>query len=83
MRLSHRLAVSALSLVSAASLVACGGASDSTSSSTPTSEARDASTASGGTAVTGEITVFTAAILPAALRMIDHAPCEGVRSSAP
>lgn len=73
MRLSHRLAVSALSLVSAASLVACGGASDSTSSSTPTSEARDASTASGGTAVTGEITVFAAASLKGAYQDIAEA----------
>ena len=73
MRLSHRLAVSALSLVSAASLVACGGASDSTSSSTPTSEAQDASTASGGTAVTGEITVFAAASLKGAYQDIADA----------
>ena len=73
MRLSHRLAVSALSLVSAASLVACGGASDSTSSSTPTSEAQDASTASGGTAVTGEITVFAAASLKGAYQDIAEA----------
>ena len=73
MRLSHRLAVSALSLVSAASLVACGGASDSTSSSAPTSEARDASTASGGTAVTGEITVFAAASLKGAYQDIAEA----------
>ena len=57
MRLSHRLAVSALSLVSAASLVACGGASDSTNSAAP------ATAASADTAITGEVTVFAAASL--------------------
>ncbi|WP_311471786.1 molybdate ABC transporter substrate-binding protein [uncultured Actinomyces sp.] len=57
MRLSHRLAITALSLVSAASLVACGGASDSTNSAAP------ATAASADTAITGEVTVFAAASL--------------------
>lgn len=58
MRLSRRLAITALSLVSAAALVACGGtASDSASSATP------ATAASADTAITGEVTVFAAASL--------------------
>ena len=57
MRLSRRLAITALSLVSAASLVACGGASDSTNSAAP------ATAASADTAITGEVTVFAAASL--------------------
>ena len=57
MRLSHRLAITALTFVSAASLVACGGASDSTNSAAP------ATAASADTAITGEVTVFAAASL--------------------
>ena len=61
MRLSRRLAITALSLVSAAALVACGGtASDSTSSATP---AAGAQAASAGTDIAGEVTVFAAASL--------------------
>lgn len=60
MRLSRRLAITALSLVSAAALVACGGTSDSTNPATP---AAGAQTASAGTDITGEITVFAAASL--------------------
>ena len=60
MRLSRRLAITALSLVSAASLVACGGTSDSTNPATP---AAGAQTASADTAITGEVTVFAAASL--------------------
>ena len=60
MRLSRRLAITALSLVSAASLVACGGASDSTNPATP---AAGAQTASAGADITGEVTVFAAASL--------------------
>ena len=61
MRLSRRLAITALSLVSAASLVACGGtASDSASSAAP---AAGAQTASAGADITGEVTVFAAASL--------------------
>ncbi|ALC99689.1 molybdenum ABC transporter substrate-binding protein [Actinomyces sp. oral taxon 414] len=57
MRLSRRLAITALTFVSAASLVACGGASDSTNSAAP------ATAASADTAITGEVTVFAAASL--------------------
>ena len=60
MRLSRRLAITALSLVSAASLVACGGTSDSTNPATP---AAGAQTASAGADITGEVTVFAAASL--------------------
>lgn len=60
MRLSRRLAITALSLVSAASLVACGGASDSTNPETPAAGAQGASA---GADITGEITVFAAASL--------------------
>lgn len=60
MRLSRRLAITALSLVSAASLVACGGASDSTNSAAPAAGAQGASA---GADITGEITVFAAASL--------------------
>lgn len=60
MRLSRRLAITALSLVSAASLVACGGASDSTNPATPAAGAQGASA---GADITGEITVFAAASL--------------------
>ena len=60
MRLSRRLAITALSLVSAASLVACGGASDSTNPATP---AAGAQTASAGADIIGEVTVFAAASL--------------------
>ena len=60
MRLSRRLAITALSLVSAASLVACGGASDSTNPATPAAGAQGASA---GADITGEVTVFAAASL--------------------
>ena len=60
MRLSRRLAITALSLVSAAALVACGGTSDSTNPATP---AAGAQTASAGADITGEVTVFAAASL--------------------
>lgn len=61
MRLSRRLAITALSLVSAAALVACGGtASDSTNPATPAAGAQGAST---GADITGEVTVFAAASL--------------------
>jgi len=60
MRLSRRLAITALSLVSAAALVACGGASDSTNPATPAASAQGASA---GADITGEITVFAAASL--------------------
>ena len=60
MRLSRRLAITALSLVSAAALVACGGASDSTNPATPAAGAQGASA---GADITGEITVFAAASL--------------------
>ena len=63
MRLSRRLAITALSLVSAASLVACGGTSDSTNPATP---AAGAQTASAGADITGEVTVFAAASLQGA-----------------
>ena len=67
MRLSRRVALTTLSIVSAASLAACGGGSSDSStaaasnagaSSAATSEASDASGA-----VSGEITVFAAASL--------------------
>ena len=60
MRLSRRLAITALSLVSAAALVACGGTSDSTNPATPAAGAQGAST---GADITGEVTVFAAASL--------------------
>lgn len=61
MRLSRRLAITALSLVSAAALVACGGtASDSASSAAPAAGTQGASA---GADITGEITVFAAASL--------------------
>ena len=60
MRLSRRLAITALSLVSAAALVACGGTSDSTNPATPAAGAQGASV---GTDITGEVTVFAAASL--------------------
>ena len=64
MRLSHRLAITALTFVSAASLVACGGASDSTNSAAP------ATAASADTAITGEVTVFAAASLQDAFKTL-------------
>ena len=64
MRLSHRLAITALTFVSAASLVACGGASDSTNSAAP------ATAASADTAITGEVTVFAAASLKDAFKTL-------------
>lgn len=60
MRLSRRLAITALSLVSAAALVACGGTSDSTNPATPAAGAQGASA---GADITGEVTVFAAASL--------------------
>ena len=60
MRLSRRLAITALSLISAVSLVACGGASDSTNPATPAAGAQGASASAD---ITGEITVFAAASL--------------------
>lgn len=64
MRLSRRVALATLSLVSAASLAACGGGSSSSS----TASANDAGASSAATAgasgtVSGEITVFAAASL--------------------
>ena len=67
MRLSRRLAITALSLVSAASLVACGGTSDSTNPATP---AAGAQTASAGADITGEVTVFAAASLKDAFKTL-------------
>ena len=67
MRLSRRLAITALSLVSAASLVACGGTSDSTNPVTP---AAGAQTASAGADITGEVTVFAAASLKDAFKTL-------------
>ena len=60
MRLSRRLAITALSLVSAAALVACGGTSDSTNPATPAAGTQGASA---GADITGEVTVFAAASL--------------------
>lgn len=68
MRLSRRLAITALSLVSAAALVACGGtASDSTNPATPAAGAQGAST---GADITGEVTVFAAASLQDAFKAL-------------
>ena len=68
MRLSRRLAITALSLVSAAALVACGGtASDSTNPATPAAGAQGAST---GADITGEVTVFAAASLKDAFKTL-------------
>ena len=68
MRLSRRLAITALSLVSAASLVACGGtASDSASSAAPAAGAQGASA---GADITGEVTVFAAASLKDAFKTL-------------
>ena len=67
MRLSRRLAITALSLVSAASLVACGGASDSTNPETPAAGAQGASA---GADITGEVTVFAAASLKDAFKTL-------------
>ena len=67
MRLSRRLAITALSLVSAAALVACGGTSDSTNPATP---AAGAQTASAGADITGEVTVFAAASLKDAFKTL-------------
>ena len=61
MRLSRRLAMTALSLLSAASLVACGGTSSTTTSSSAPSEAPSTTAAAGK--VSGEITVLAAASL--------------------
>ena len=68
MRLSRRLAITALSLVSAVSLVACGGtASDSASSAAPAAGAQGASA---GADITGEVTVFAAASLKDAFKTL-------------
>ena len=61
MRLSRRLAMTALSLLSAASLVACGGTSSTTTSSSAPSEAPSTTAAAGK--LSGEITVLAAASL--------------------
>ena len=68
MRLSRRLAITALSLISAVSLVACGGtASDSASSAAPAAGAQGASA---GADITGEVTVFAAASLKDAFKTL-------------
>lgn len=68
MRLSRRLAITALSLISAVSLVACGGtASDSASSAAPAAGAQGASASAD---ITGEITVFAAASLQDAFKTL-------------
>ena len=68
MRLSRRLAITALSLISAVSLVACGGtASDSASSAAPAAGAQGASA---GADITGEVTVFAAASLQDAFKTL-------------